>query len=121
MVPLVSMKTQTYLHYLDQSVRRKSSISGQPGDKKIALMRPPWQLNGEGSACQCRRHRFDPWFPKIPHAMEQLSPGDIATEPERLEPVLRNERSHCNEKPAHRDLSKALEQRQRPSAAKNNK
>ena len=26
---------------------------------------PPW-LSSEDSACQCRRHRFDPWVRKIP-------------------------------------------------------
>ena len=28
----------------------------------------------KGSAWQCRRHRFDPWSRKTPHAAEQLSP-----------------------------------------------
>ena len=27
-----------------------------------------WWLSGKEAACQCRRHRFDPWFRKIPHA-----------------------------------------------------
>ena len=44
---------------------------------------------------------------KFPHAAEQLSPCTIITKPtchnilkpERLEPVLRNKRSHCSEKP----------------------
>ena len=26
------------------------------------------------STCQCRRHGFDPWFGKIPHAPKQLKP-----------------------------------------------
>ena len=26
----------------------------------------PWWLNGKQSACQCRRHRFDPWVEEIP-------------------------------------------------------
>ena len=26
----------------------------------------PWRLSGKESACQCRRHRFDPWVGKIP-------------------------------------------------------
>jgi len=51
----------------------------------------PWWLSGKESACQCRRHQFDPWSGKIPHATEQLSPcatttalqnpGAITTEP----------------------------------------
>ena len=26
----------------------------------------PWWLSGKESACQCRRHRFNPWVRKIP-------------------------------------------------------
>ena len=26
----------------------------------------PWWLSDKESACQCRRHRFDPWVRKIP-------------------------------------------------------
>ena len=33
----------------------------------------PWWLSGKESACQCRRHRFDPWSGKIPCAIGQLS------------------------------------------------
>ena len=36
-------------------------------------------------------------------ATEQVSPCATTTEPARLEPVLRNKRSHHNEKPTHRD------------------
>ena len=43
-------------------------------------------------------HWFDPWSGKTPHASEQLS---SSIEPEEREPVLHNERSHCNEKPLH--------------------
>ena len=53
------------------------------------------------STCQCRGHGFKPWSRKIPHAVEQLSPCATTTEPTCLEPVLRNTRSHRNEKPAH--------------------
>jgi len=34
----------------------------------------PWWLSGKESACQCGRHRFDPWIGRIPHATEKLSP-----------------------------------------------
>ena len=37
------------------------------------------------------------------NAAEQLGPWATTTEPERLEPVLRNERGRDNERPAHRD------------------
>ena len=43
----------------------------------------PWWLHGKESACwcQCRRHKFDPWSGKMPHAMEQLNPWAATTEP----------------------------------------
>ena len=39
-------------------------------------------LSGEESACQCRRHRFDPWVRKIPRRKEWqptpvFLPGEI--------------------------------------------
>ena len=73
----------------------------------------PWWHSGWGSACQCRVHGFEPWSGKIPHAAEQLSPCATTTEPALqspratttepacLESMLRNKRSHHNEKPAH--------------------
>ena len=51
----------------------------------------PWWLNGEETVCQCRRHRLDPWYWKIPHATEQLSPGTTT-----IEPVLALEPGNCN-------------------------
>ena len=41
----------------------------------------PWWLSGEESACQCRRHRFNPWSGRIPYTEEQLSPWATTTEP----------------------------------------
>jgi len=41
--------------------------------KEIPFNRLPWWLSGE-SACQCRRHGFNPWSGKIPRGEEQLSP-----------------------------------------------
>ena len=38
------------------------------------------------STCQCRRHWFNPWSRKIPHASEQLSPYIVAAEPVPLSP-----------------------------------
>ena len=40
---------------------------------------PPW-LSGKESACQCRRHRFNPWSRKIPHAVGQLNLCTATTE-----------------------------------------
>ena len=33
----------------------------------------PWWLSGKEFTCQCRRHGFDPWSSKVPHAVQQLS------------------------------------------------
>ena len=41
----------------------------------------PWWCRGWDSTCQCRRHGFDPWSGKIPHAAEQLSLCATITEP----------------------------------------
>ena len=38
---------------------------------KIITTELPWWLSGKESACQCRRHRFDTWSRKIPHATEK--------------------------------------------------
>ena len=40
----------------------------------------PWWLSGKESAYQCRGHRFNPWFGKIPQALGQLSPCTTTTE-----------------------------------------
>ena len=88
----------------------------------------PWWCSGWESTWHCRGHGFEPWSGRIPHAAEQLSPCATATEPAlwspratttelachnywareprllrpaRLEPVLRNKRSHRSERPAH--------------------
>ena len=41
----------------------------------------PWWLSGEESACQCRRHGFDPWSSEISHATGQLRPCTATSEP----------------------------------------
>ena len=46
--------------------------------------RLPWWLNSNESAYQCKRHRFDPWARKIPHATKQLSLSTTAI----IEPML---------------------------------
>ena len=40
---------------------------------KVGCSRFPWWLSGKESACQCRRHRLDPWSKEIPYAVEPLS------------------------------------------------
>ena len=49
--------------------------------KKILRRGLPCCLSGKESACQCRRHGFDPWSKKIPHAYKQLSPSTTPPEP----------------------------------------
>ena len=74
---------------------------------------PGW-LSGKESACQCRKHGFNIWVRRIPHASEQLSwcatttkpvlwrPGTTTTEAHNaLEPLLCSKRSLRNEKPSH--------------------
>ena len=100
---------------------RRTQASGHSFPNTIPGL--PWWRSGEESSCQCRGHRFEPWSGKIPHAVEQLSPCAATTEPMlwsprtttteahvpqllqplHLEPVLRNKRSHCSEKPTHRN------------------
>lgn len=58
----------------------------------------PWWYS-EWEPARCRAHGFNSWSGKTPHAVGQLSPW--ATEhwgPGALDPVLSNERSHCNER-----------------------
>ena len=64
----------------------------------------PWWLRGKESACQCKRHGFDLWSGKIPHAQEHLSPCATTTEPVCQEPV-----GHDREvTPAHHSWRKVL-------------
>ena len=39
-----------------------------------------WWIGGKESICQCRRHRFNPWSRKVPHASEPLSPCTMTIE-----------------------------------------
>ena len=40
----------------------------------------PWWLSGKELACQGRRHSFNPWSGKMPHAMEQQGLSTTAIE-----------------------------------------
>ena len=95
---------------------------------KKAIWGLPWWRSGWESACQCRGHGFEPWSERIPHAAEQLNPWATATEPARLEPVLRNckrprqweaRAPRWKVAPARCNWRKALAQKRRPNAAKN--
>ena len=48
---------------------------------EIQPWRLRWRLSGGESACQCRRHGFDPWSRKFPHAAQQLSLCATTIEP----------------------------------------
>ena len=48
-------------------------------DVKI-ILGLPWWLSGKEFTCQCRRHGFDPWSGKIPHAMKHLGLCAMTTE-----------------------------------------
>ena len=73
----------------------------------------PWWLSGKDSACQCWRHRFNPWSGKTRQITEQLShvPNYWARPLEpgsrnywslnALEPVPSTKSSRCSKKPAH--------------------
>ena len=97
--------THTHTHTHTRILKKKK--------KKLLKLKNklPWWLRGKESACQCRRHGFEPWSGKISHALGQLSmctttiepallePGRcICWNPGALEPVLCKKRSHLNEK-----------------------
>ena len=91
----------------------------------------PWWLRVKESARQCRRHEFDHWPGKIPHANEKPSlcttttaePRATTPEAECLGPVLCHKRSlrseqseHCDSSSPHSpQLEGAREQQQGPS------
>ena len=99
----------------------------------------PWWLSGKESACQSRRHRFDPWSGKIPHTVEQLGPRATllslcsrAREPRRLELARPGACTQQREKPPMRSLltptwewlllaaTRKKSMQWRPSTAQNN-
>ena len=104
-----------YLCLLKLAIAKKK---GREKKKKETSGLPSW--NGKESACQCRRHGYDPWSGKIPHVEGKLCPCTSTTEPvlwslgaattgptyhncwspNVLETTLPNKRSCRNEKPA---------------------
>ena len=101
------------------SIGRKTHFKFSFSDRTVRMWISglPWWLSGKESTCQCRRHGFDPWSGKIPHAVEQLSqrittiepvlqsPGATITEPMcchnwspcAREPALHNNKNHLKE------------------------
>ena len=50
--------------------RSNQSILKEIGPEySLESQRLPWWLSVKASTCRCRRHRFDPWFKKIPHVL----------------------------------------------------
>ena len=61
----------------------------------------PWCLSGKEPTCQCRRHRFDSWFWKIPQRRKWqhtpvLLPGEFlwTEEPGRLQSMVQQRVRH---------------------------
>ena len=50
-------------------------------NKKVLSKLYPWDFPGMVSTYQCRRHGFDPWPVRIPHAVELLSLCATTNEP----------------------------------------
>ena len=59
------------------TLRQNSTCSGN----KTPYLKLYWWFSGKDSFCRCRRHGFNPWYRKIPHAVEQLSPWATTPEP----------------------------------------
>ena len=78
-------------------------FTSQSQDKTMAGL--PWWLSGKESAYQCRRHGFNPWSGKIPHAAGQLSPCATATETTEASTLEQRSatRSRHNEKTSRRN------------------
>ena len=70
------------LHFCQQCERAYSCSTSWPTlNIKVSLFtfshsldvkRLPWWLSGKQSACQCRRHEFDPWVRKIPWGLQSV-------------------------------------------------
>ena len=64
----------------DQDTVRLSPLPPAPPTEEFRMFHLkvscwlPWWLSGKESACQCRRHWFDPCSWRIPLTKKQLSP-----------------------------------------------
>ena len=102
---------------LSHPIRSFYSIQQNFGVKKRrkgSFLVVQWLIGNE-SICQYRRHRFDPWSGKIPHAACGTTKPMLHNywacalesgthnywSPRAQEPMLCNKRRHCNEKPTH--------------------
>lgn len=66
-----------------------------------------WWFSTEEFTCQCRRHRFNPWSGKIPHASKQLSPCTTPTGNPQALGTTRNP-AWSNQDPAQPKISKLI-------------
>ena len=53
----------------------------------------PWWLSGKESACQCRRHKFNPWVRKIPCWENSIETGILSRVRQITSPGWRHETS----------------------------
>ena len=120
---VIEPQVKWMIRWLEMIGQRYSSIRS-----RIGL---PWGFRSKEPACQCRRHKFDPWSGKIPHATEQLCPWATTTEPvleprnhdywvqvvRLLKPALPEaclqQGSHLSEKSMHRNCSSPRSQLQK--------
>ena len=68
----------------NQNIKQKQDSNKFNKDFKmlhIQKMWLPWWFSGKESTCQRKRHGFNPWSVKIPHATEPLSSCATTTEP----------------------------------------
>ena len=93
----------TWFYFPQRTYIKEKVYHSCPSLIKNICLGLPWWRSGWESACQCRRHGFEPSSGKIPHAVEQVGPWATIAEPARLEPVLCNKRGRDSERPAHRD------------------
>ena len=109
----LNIQTHTHRHLIPGGCTHNfSELEAFPGGGRMRKNKrkknrglPRW-LRGEESACQCRRHGFDPWSGRIPGATEPLSPctrlpGSRAQQPPQ------EKQEHCSEALAHRNCRKA--------------
>ena len=132
MIIYIHTQKYTYLNKRDlnkhSSRRIKLVMSGFLGG--VVVENPPANAGDMGSSSGLGRSHM-PWR-NWACAPQLLSLRSTAREPQLrmpacLEPMLRNKRSHCNEKPTHHkkssprspQLEKARTQQGRPNAAKN--
>ena len=71
----------TTIHSVAKSQTLLNDWTEQPTLVKIIPLRLLRCLSGKESICQCRRHQFNLWSRKIPHAAEQQNQCSPTTEP----------------------------------------